>query len=232
MDREGKPVGTSPPTPPWPRELQTVLAITIREERYARFLKGWGEEERKAPGAPTVIRVDGVDGRALRMPLPADRYQPIRRGGLRRGEIGCYLAHVRAWERLLQLPPGVEKALIVEDDCVMPWADAGKREEIDRALRQADDFKWDLCFVGRNPALCQERRRIRTNLVVPGMTWGLFAYVLSREGAHRLLANAFPLRAPADIYVSMAAFLPRKIAITPIPIKIREDEVSDTLGIV
>ena len=215
----------------WPKELRTVLAITIREERYRRFLEGRPSVE-GGKNAINVIRVDGVDGRTLSMPLPAERYKPIRRGGLRRGEIGCYLAHVRAWKRLLELPPEVDKALIVEDDCIMPWTDPTKRDEIDAALRQADDFKWDLCFVGRNPMLCQERRQIRTNLAVPGMTWGLFAYILSKDGARKLLEHAFPIRAPADIYVSTATFLPRKIAITPIPIGIRQDEVSDTLGIV
>lgn len=213
---------------PWPELLKPILVITIRPERYQRFL------ERAEWLGEFVHKVDGVDGRTLGTQQEM-KEQGLYVGGdqwncLTRGQIACFLSHRKAWKKIVdeQLPT----ALILEDDCdLIPHPDTLRY--IDRVVTEELNFPWELLYLGRNPALCKHQGDpIRPHLVRTGKTWGLFAYAITLEAATMLLQSTEgPIQQTVDIVVSTGKEPRRRVALTPMALFIRTEEESDTAGI-
>lgn len=143
---------------------------------------------------------DAVDGAALDLRqyenrLRADKWKFLRGRELSRGEIGCYLSHYNLWQRIAA---GGECALILEDDVIpgdgfaevvlrlpkVRWhwdvvlLSARKRYALDRAL----------CELGKGRRLVRYRKRVGTTR----------AYMITPQGARKLLDYCYEIRAPVD----------------------------------
>ena len=212
----------------WPEILTHVLVISICPERYQRFIHdaGWL--------GSLVEKVEGVDGRSLGT-IEELVEEGVYAGGdelncLTRGQIGCFLSHRKAWQRVVDA--GFPTALIAEDDCrLTPHPDTVRY--LDRVVREELDFPWELLYLGRNPALCMTvGKPVRPHLVRTGKTWGLFAYVVTLEGARKLLRSTEgPTSQAVDVMVSTAAEPRRRVALSPMAFFIRVEEESDTANI-
>lgn len=115
---------------------------------------------------------------------------------LRAGEIGCYASHLALWRRLVA--SGERSLAIFEDDVALD-------PTLPAALAQVEamDLPWDVIkLYGRAQEQVHHRLPCGPGLElvryrrVPSHTC---AYVISRRGAHKLLATRRPFGRPVDI---------------------------------
>ncbi|MGI9337349.1 MAG: glycosyltransferase family 25 protein [Gammaproteobacteria bacterium] len=146
--------------------------------------------------------IDAVDGKALNPSQYAHRLQTreyfLKFGcQLTAGEIGCFMSHHNLWR---QIADGKDDcALIVEDDAT--WDD-DFAEVITRTIKC--DWHWEvvffsvqkprpadciLCEVGKGRQLIRYKRRDWCTTI---------AYLISRQGAAKLLDYCQNIRAPID----------------------------------
>lgn len=97
------------------------------------------------------------------------------------GEIGCMISHAKAWEKIKL--DGTKRALILEED-FLGVVNLSELQECELS----DDY-WDLAYLGRYTFNEAENVRIDDNWVKSGMSYNTHAYVLTYEGANRLLAH-------------------------------------------
>jgi hypothetical protein len=163
-----------------------VLVVNLDEhtDKLARFASQIADD------GPAVHRVAGVRGRYLPN-LAAARLADKESQGLK-GTLGCFLAHVAAWERMLALD--LPHALIAEDDAHL-------------ILQLPPDIQalgpppgYDLCFAGYgmepppppNSGTSNSLTAWPVAAAIVGRdpTWqapGAYGYFLSRAGAEKLL---------------------------------------------
>jgi glycosyl transferase family 25 len=204
--------------------MKNILAISFRQKRFDRLLRNAGDLSQ------FIVKINAVDGRTLdpdSMKMEG-LYRPFNEfNELTRGQLGCFISHRLAWE--YTITNHLTHAFIIEDDCnLFPHP-----EITDYLKRTIDsiDFDWDVLYIGRNPALCKTKRRLRPHVVEVGKTWGLFAYIVTLQGAEKLLKGAQVITTAADIYVSTHNKKQRNISITPMAYFINADENSDTVAI-
>jgi GR25 family glycosyltransferase involved in LPS biosynthesis len=141
--------------------------------------------------------IQAIDAEDLTPEVMLERgYRPYPRWRMRRspnrfyrrdllmGEIACALSHLGAWERARE--EGHEYSLILEDDAgLSPTAidDLGK---ILGGLRE-QSLSWDLFYVGRSFRPTVECF-VRDRVVVPGYSYGAFAYLLTQPAIGKLCA--------------------------------------------
>lgn len=117
---------------------------------------------------------------------------------MRRGEIGCYLSHIKSWESFLK--SNYKYALILEDDAVFLNDFKNKLND----LMEEIDFPFDIIYLNDNCEhhfgdKCLYGVQKSKNLFKPGTVgYGLYGYLLSREGAKKLIDIALPIEMPID----------------------------------
>lgn len=145
--------------------------------------------------------IDGVDGRRLD---EAARQAAVAPGvSLSPSEIGCHLSHARAWEAIVA--SGAPCGVVLEDDGLI----AARFAPLLREGLPVDRFDYlfldvdahnerGLVAYDRADALALGHGLCAYTLSDGGE--GAHAYVITRTEARRRLAEAVPLRGPADIY--------------------------------
>lgn len=147
------------------------------------------------------VRHEAVAGSALTPQQTAQLYSERLNAAqyhkaLRPGEIGCYASHLAAWRRLVA--SGDSAMAIFEDDVEID-------DDLPEVLRTvaSSTMPWDvLKLIGRP----REKIRARTPLLgrreliayrrVPSLTG---AYVITAQGAEKLLAHRCPFGRPVDV---------------------------------
>ena len=145
-----------------------------------------------------------VNGRAMAPEDLAQVYderanQRFARHNLVAPEIGCYLSHIKAAEWLIE--SGAEAAVVLEDDlCV-----TGDLKATLDALQldfSSQNAPWDLVkLFSFKPVRLRQTRELDHGFTigkpdrVPSTTLG---YVLTREGAEKILAKVPPIFRPVD----------------------------------
>lgn len=112
------------------------------------------------------------------------------------GEIGCYASHVAVWRSLLE----------TDDSCVAVFEDDvtlhGELPAVLRAVERLDSDWSILKLIGRDPEKVSDTwpwipgHRLLRYRRIPNLC---SAYVISRNGAQRLLSTHVPFGRPADI---------------------------------
>lgn len=202
--------GLHPPTPshtvrPWAPDLQLwdvekiyMINLKRRPERRARMEKIF-----------SILGVDvtyweATDGRNL----PSD-YQyhvlpgyldPFHKRPIKAGEIGCFLSHYRVWRDVLR--HGLQRVIVFEDDLRFSYDGLERIREVLEDL-DASKMDWDLIYLGRKKQGDQDEVWVSNHrhLSTVGYSYWTLGYILSAEGARRLL-YAKPLRnlLPVDEY--------------------------------
>ena len=109
------------------------------------------------------------------------------------GEIGCNLSHLAVWKHAHA--NDFKKILILEEDFkeITPFDT--------ELLKELDQHEWDLCYLGRNK-IHEDQKEVSENLVVPGYSYNLHAYLLSSHGIKNLLDHKYENKImPADEFV-------------------------------
>jgi GR25 family glycosyltransferase involved in LPS biosynthesis len=117
-----------------------------------------------------------------------------RRRSLSAGEVGCALSHVALWDDLLVR--GFASALVLEDDVDFARGFVARLGELVARLPR----RWDLVYLGFVPSTAPARPW-RPGLTRPIYHFGTFAYLISRRGARRLLAD-LPVDEPIDTFLA------------------------------
>ena len=112
------------------------------------------------------------------------------------GEIGCYLSHRKVWQKIVQ--ENIEYALVLEDDFLLHKG----LKDIDKLLKVIDQ-PWDLIKLGEIP-----NKRIKQRILEVGdlslikfrkTPHGTYAYLITIEGAKKMLKHSDPFSRPVDI---------------------------------
>ncbi|CAH8678591.1 unnamed protein product [Schistosoma rodhaini] len=110
---------------------------------------------------------------------------PYHNRSLKFGEIGCFLSHYNIWMEMIN--NGYNRILILEDD--LRFAPAFVRN-LNKVIKEADDnvANWDLLYIGRKRMSKSEKRVPNTtSLTYPDYTYWTLGYILSRNGAEKLI---------------------------------------------
>jgi GR25 family glycosyltransferase involved in LPS biosynthesis len=126
------------------------------------------------------------------------------------GNIGCFLSHRRAWQRLLN--DGLSAALILEDDVEL---DPGFKASLDFALkvfRPGDYVQFQVRDIGEgHPCLVSDGYHALVSPVVAPLRTS--AQLVTREAAERLLDTSQRIDRPVDAFLQMTW-------VTGVPIRI------------
>lgn len=145
--------------------------------------------------------LDAVDGNSLseqeikNLLAPGANYIP--------GVVGCYLSHINAYQRIID--QNIDMALILEDDArlnpsFVPAIKSGVQlKGFEYCLLDCDDVS------GETPVYYDPDSK---KILYPGFPVYepnigpalLHAYLMTKEGAQRRVAHAWPIEKPVDIY--------------------------------
>ncbi|XP_043914578.1 probable inactive glycosyltransferase 25 family member 3 [Protopterus annectens] len=111
---------------------------------------------------------------------------------LTKGEVGCFLSHYFIWKEIVD--NHLAMALVLEDDVRF---ESFFKRRLKRLMEQIQlaELDWDLIYLGRKQVNHTEQEAAVENvqnLVVAGYSYWTLAYVISLQGAHKLI-NAEPL---------------------------------------
>ena len=112
------------------------------------------------------------------------------------GEIGCYLSHISAWQKIVD--EKLDYAIILEDDCKLE----ASFKEITNIIPMLKDWDYMKLTGPRGGRKIQERQLVTQGFElthfnkVPTSASG---QVVSLNGAKKLLANSTPFYRPVDV---------------------------------
>ncbi|XP_067460737.1 procollagen galactosyltransferase 2-like [Thunnus thynnus] len=147
-----------------------------------------------------VTLTEAVDGKALNSSqlqamgidmLPGYK-DPYSDRVLTRGEIGCFLSHYNIWKQAVQQE--LQQVLVLEDDVRFEPRFCSRLVAIMENVQRVG-LDWDLIYVGRKRLQVKEPEhwvKGVSDLVHPGYSYWTLGYVLSLQGAKKLL-HAKPL---------------------------------------
>lgn len=188
-----------------------VISLKRTPRRFSLFMQS-GVVARVLP-ALTVF--DAVDGNTLD-PLTDERFSVLSRVNLLRktrrshtelvtlGMSGLYVSHVEVWKRVVA--SGAPMAIVLEDDAAI---EPDLLERMRAVLAQLPPpTEWDVWILG-----CLT---VNAHRAAPGLHplihevseyYGTQAYVVSRRGAQRLAAAAYPMSVQVDAFMAQASML-------------------------
>lgn len=163
----------------------------------ARDLSRWQQLQARCPAGIEFTRFDAIDGHQV---VDKGRGWVQDVGRLTAPELGCLLSHVGVWQKVLD--QDFPLAVVMEDD-VMFGDNFGERMQVFLSMLPKD---FDLAYLGFNPDM-------HVQFEIPGVgkvvvtvenqqyelatletacyrlyrAWGTCSYVISRQGAARLL---------------------------------------------
>jgi glycosyl transferase, family 25 len=168
---------------------------------------------------------DAVDGRIIPVEdLRNNHDYAVFKSGiytryLRKEEIGCTLSHLSIFRKIVE--DNIPLTCVLEDDNIYS---SDFRELLETIEKDTDH--WDLLYLGHrsgctlNAAEGRKTRILKTYDYAIGepfeVPMGSHAYIISLKAAKILLDNAYPLKAPFDVYLgNSAAFGIRTMLLQP-----------------
>ena len=126
----------------------------------------------------------------------------IKRKLMKRGEIACYLSHIKCWFEILKSDSSM--GLIFEDDIILK---SDFVPSLSKKLNSIKDKKWDIFYLGRtcylnilcSDSACITGENVDDDIIYPKtIGWGTFAYIIKRETIMKILSEMFPINQPID----------------------------------
>jgi GR25 family glycosyltransferase involved in LPS biosynthesis len=117
------------------------------------------------------------------------------------GSIGCYISHMRAWEKGLELGSETDYIIVCEDDIEVPNDIAKRMKQIlDNAPRD-----WQVLVMGHYTLQDKHSYYVEVNqnfYIVPTVWTCMNLYAVKKSACKYLLRNAVPIRKQLDWFVS------------------------------
>lgn len=176
--------------------------------------------------------VEGVEGRDLDL-WDTSLVHPTweSRSTFWPGAVGCLLSHLKAHRKILE--SGAERALVLEDDVILPIDMNALVEAVSPHMAGAEIvlLQYFSCGSGERGEAYKLRRqgsiRLPLSRVLAFPTdmsdlGGAGAYLITREACHRMATAMLPMRVPADewAFVHDKGALERVRCVAPIPVQI------------
>ena len=126
------------------------------------------------------------------------------------GGIGCYLSHVEVWKKIAMNQE--EYGIVFEDDTKLPddflTVLKSSMKDLNLLPEMPDvwtfSYGWDFFYKTKGKELPQNiTENHRGPWIYNTCPGGLNGYLLTREGAKKLLENAFPIDMHVDLYICM-----------------------------
>jgi len=145
--------------------------------------------------------LDGVNGRALDETTASQLYNGERaenEGGrqLSRGEIGCALSHLKAYQKMQD--ESLELLLVFEDDAALSEDFATALAQVCAAVDWRENDLVLLSHIQKYTEWGARRLTPALRLVRPVAAYNGNGYLITRAGARKLLAELQPVYQPAD----------------------------------
>jgi GR25 family glycosyltransferase involved in LPS biosynthesis len=135
---------------------------------------------------------DAIDGehdlKKYNFNVIGDWYDEIKKRKMTVNEIGCALSHYKIWETIVTNK--IKQTLILEDDVVF-------LENFNEEYKNIQNipFDYDICFLGRTKLNelynLGEEVEINESLVIPKYSYNMQSYILTYEGACKLINTNF-----------------------------------------
>ena len=118
-----------------------------------------------------------------------------------KGALGCYLSHVGLWKMLVE--SNLERIFIFEDD--IQFKHKITYDDLEEMIQKHVPEDEDVFLFGF--------LNIRGDILkindfvnkVDGQFWGLQSYMITKNGARKLLSNVFPIEMQIDSYIGSVA---------------------------
>ena len=130
------------------------------------------------------------------------------------GGVGCYLSHVEIWKRVVTNPEPY--AIVFEDDASIPpnflEVFTDEFEKINLLPTKPDmwafSYAWNFYYNVKGRTLPHNQpENIRNNWVLNSCPGGTGGYFITKEGAKKLLNDAFPIDMHVDFYICLCTEL-------------------------
>jgi glycosyl transferase, family 25 len=178
---------------PWFPEITAAFAISMRPNRW-RDLK-----DRLGPWAAHVKMWEATNGYNINVADWVKRGKTVPNVRLTRGQLGCHDSHVKLWKHIVQNQ--IPMTLILEDDATLVHTQASAniiRKALDDCKTQK--IPWHILYLGRQRN--EDASRYSGTLSKPRGCCGLFAYILTLEGAQKLVQYTGPYHKAVDVLVA------------------------------
>lgn len=124
---------------------------------------------------------------------------------LRKGEYGCYLSHINAITNFLKT--NKKYCLIFEDDIILGDHFKHKYKNTLSDLEQ-NKINFDILFLSTNcnsdyNKKCLGEQLTQLTYKPEKLGYGMQSYILSREGAKKIIDMAFPIIYPIDVVIDI-----------------------------
>lgn len=138
---------------------------------------------------------------------------------LRPNEYGCYLSHIKCYEKILS---GTQEfQLILEDDAYFV---KDLKEKLNAILNQVKNIEWDIFYLGINCYWeeCKQGTYVTENIYFPNeYIWGTHAYLIKKDFLERKFNELFPIILPIDV-VLMSLMNAKKLTLADTIIKVKQ----------
>lgn len=112
------------------------------------------------------------------------------------GAIGCTMSHAKVWKEFLEKYPDQQYCLVLEDDVKIPSNLTEILQNI--SLEEIGSFDVWLLFY---TLIDKKIKNLSDHWISPGYFWGTVAYIISRDGAKKLLDTLYPIEVQIDRYM-------------------------------
>jgi glycosyl transferase family 25 len=130
-------------------------------------------------------------------------------------ELGCYTSHYRVWADFIK--SGDSQLVVLEDDVTVDWEYLEKLSKVDLHADGIDYLRMYSLAMPPSRKLGEYQGRYLYELL--GMSLGAQAYVLTRDGARRLLEHCRLIRSPIDDMMDRSWWgAPPSLALFPYPV--------------
>lgn len=166
--------------------------------------------------------VEGVDGRTLNL-ADTELFDPATVARFRPGMFGCALSHLKVYRKILN--DGLDNALVLEDDVVLPMDLSSMLDQIALELVGAEvvllNFHSDgPCEITNTGSIPLGGSRLLVRPLERSHPSSTGAYVITREACMRLVNWLLPIRAHADEWTLFyrEKLIDRVRCVTPMPV--------------
>jgi glycosyl transferase, family 25 len=172
----------------------TVISLAHAHDRRATFVKfaaecslPWGFFDAHTAIGPPLQYTPGAARRAHGRALTD-------------GELGTYASHVAVWQRLVL--SGSPQMIVFEDDVVVDWPLISRLASFDFSAIGIDYLRLFTKIPARFRKLrCPFLDRYHHLIRITSFALGTQAYLITREGARRMLEHAAHVTCPIDAYM-------------------------------
>jgi len=148
-----------------------------------------------------IERIEGVDANALTQERINETYSPLKNRKtyvrpLHKGQIACYLAHINAWEAILEQE--LDYAIVLEDDVIVADDFPSALEFLDTTYGQ-----WDFVRLQANSkpkkVFCEKKLGRFSFVQYINTTGAAFGSAISNFAAKKMISGLLPFGMPVDV---------------------------------